>query len=1108
MKKLLLLFMGALLAMPTMAQEEDVTHYIQNAGFDEDLTFQADGSTKEIIDKSKELSTRSYGYLAADSTVYAFGRGSRSDGRAPAWNGFFGQIKGWTKGDKSYTGKDYYPYGSDSPEWVYFGTLSYDMGETTLPCADDGTTFFTVPQKPDEFNGEDNKGFLYMRAGWGGAATYKQTVKLPCAVYRLEYLAININPSATKGENLSRVVCRKDTWKDETGFNDQQWTLHTIEFTPTSEFTMEFGFKSEGGSGGNPFLCIDGIKLYKIGEADPMELLQSDIADLEEECSELQMTASNARFNGIYYQMDAFYEYLEEAYDLDTPEEMQAAINYANEMMAKFRQAIEAMDGINAMIEKIDNLIATTDYPAKDVLQKAWEDLNELKTGDDEETDYAALMITAVDRAKEAIREYMMSQKGTASEENPADFTFLIQHPWFINEEAEPYLQDGEWFFPKRFDAEGTDLYKEGSASSPDLNSGGWAITGTYTGGSEQRLNWQRGRSCWNAWGSPITGTIAVGQTIENLPNGYYTVSADLICQTDYKNDQHVYAQSTAGKTISADNISAHEIDYDNSIWATISMTNEEKVIVVDGKLTIGAEGTGNGINQTGWFLATNFRLNFLGEASEEDIAAALKGSFDTHIAEAKELAGTMHFAADKKALNDSIAKYEGAADKDAYIEALTAIQAALVEAKQSEAKYYDYLPTQETIDESEDPDALISAKTLLWVKALLNDEDVVDHEPFSDATKPIARFALDYVDSYIVCDTATYKQFDNVVNLLKNYVNTYIPAYNDAAYELYNAGEKGKAALQSLMDTQKSKLISEMKSKETVDAYVKELKAMIAKIEKQNIFEDPNNTDYTAFITNPNAEAVDGWDITLGNGDGNGQKSGQWMDDSSTRYFDSYNGSGLKGFKFSQLISDLPNGTYNVGVYTRTPAEGAYIFYALQSDTTFVEIPLDYWQTVTEAGEDTLVVASDNHGPIWEAAKEKYEAGTYDEFDEAVYNANYDSETGEGRGRGWKHQEMNNIKVENHELLIGSMAGTAESQTEKVFTGGWYSVGGWTLTLVQMGDNTGWSGPIEAGIATILTDSTAADAIYTLSGVKVNTLQRGVNIIITNGNVRKVMVK
>ena len=666
-------------------------------------------------------------------------------------------------------------------------------------------------------------------------------------------------------------------------------------------------------------------------------------------------------------------------------------------------------------------------------------------------------------------------------------------------------MRDGEWYFPKRYDADDNDLYTEGSASSPDLNSEGWYIAGAS--GGDQRLNWQRGRSCWNAWNNNFTTTLAVAQDLTDLPNGFYTISADLITQSGYAiGTQHVFAQSTAGKSVSEASLTIE--GWDDYEWETVSMTNEEKVIVVDGKLTIGAQGTGNGEASAGWFCVTNFRLNFLGEASEEEMAAALKASFDAHMAEAKEMAGNMHFAADKKALNDSIAKYEGAADRDAYIAALTAIQAALNEAELSEAKYYEYLPSQQTIEESEDPDALIASKTLLWVKALLNDEDVLDHEPFTEATKPIAQFALDYVDSYIVCDTATYKQFDDVVNLLKNYVNTYIPAYNEASYELYNASDKGKAALQDLMNTQKSKLISEMKSKETVDAYVKELKAMIAKIEKQNIFEDPSITDYTAFIINPNAEAVDGWDITMGNGDGNGEKSGQWMDDSSTRYFDSYNSGGLKGFKFSQLISDLPNGTYNVGVYTRTPAEGAYVFYALQSDTTFVEIPLDYWKTLTEAGEDTIVVASDNHGPIWEAARDKVESGNPTPWDEAVYNANYDSETGEGRGRGWKHQEMNNIKVENHELLIGSMAGTAESQTEKVFAGTWYSVGGWTLTLVQMGDNTGWPGPIEAGIATILTDNSVADGIYTLSGVKVNSLQRGVNIIITNGNVRKVMVK
>ena len=37
--------------------EEDVTHYIVNAGFDEDLTFNADGSTKEIVDGQQRLTS-------------------------------------------------------------------------------------------------------------------------------------------------------------------------------------------------------------------------------------------------------------------------------------------------------------------------------------------------------------------------------------------------------------------------------------------------------------------------------------------------------------------------------------------------------------------------------------------------------------------------------------------------------------------------------------------------------------------------------------------------------------------------------------------------------------------------------------------------------------------------------------------------------------------------------------------------------------------------------------------------------------------------------------------------------------------------------------------
>ena len=301
-------------------------------------------------------------------------------------------------------------------------------------------------------------------------------------------------------------------------------------------------------------------------------------------------------------------------------------------------------------------------------------------------------------------------------------------------------------------------------------------------------------------------------------------------------------------------------------------------------------------------------------------------------------------------------------------------------------------------------------------------------------------------------------------------------------------------------MDKQKNLLTTEMRDGNTVNAYIAELKALIDKVKKQSIYENPNATDYTAFIKNPNAEALDGWNVEKGNGDGNGQKSGQWYDDSSTRYFDSYNSAGLKNFKFTQLIEDLPNATYNLGVYTRTPAEGAYVLYALDNDTIFTEIPLDYY---FNEETETMEIASDKYGPLWEEAQAQVETGSIDDAVYAIYNAN------SGMGRGWKHQEMTNIEVKNHQLLIGCMAGTEDSKTEKVFSGNWFSAGGWTLTLVSMGDNSGWNGPIGTGIANVIANSnTVTDGIYSLSGVKTNKLQRGVNIIINNGNVHKIIVK
>ena len=184
MKKFLLFALAAMIGMPMMAQDavgDDVTKYVINAGFDEDLTFQEDGTMKEAVSTTTSLSGRSWAYIAADSTVYARPKTTssqnRPDGRKmEAVNGFKGRVQGWTlesSGD--------FP----SCEWTYFGSVPYDLKNQAVPIADDGTTYLEVPARPTEFDG--GKGFVYLRAGWGNSAIYKQVVKLPCAKYRLEY---------------------------------------------------------------------------------------------------------------------------------------------------------------------------------------------------------------------------------------------------------------------------------------------------------------------------------------------------------------------------------------------------------------------------------------------------------------------------------------------------------------------------------------------------------------------------------------------------------------------------------------------------------------------------------------------------------------------------------------------------------------------------------------------------------------------------------------------------------------------------------------------------------------------------------------------------------
>lgn len=400
------------LSMEGDSNSEDVTHYLQNAGFDEDLTWQADGSKKDIVDQSITLSNRSLAGIAADSTVYALVNPStpkkRSDGRTlEATNGFIGRMQGWTV-ETNVT----FP----KCEWVYFGTIPYDLAPHAIPIGDDGSTYLEVPERPEAYSGDDNVGFAYLSAGWGNRAVYKQVVKLPCAVYRLEYWAINKNPTGMKCKNLSKVVCLNDTWKDETGFSDTEWTRHTIKFTPTSEFTIEFGFESSasGGSGSNPFLCIDGIKLSKIGEAGSFDLLRSDFQDAVAECKELAKQANSENFTGLASYLSNYAMEIDDISQNADQAVLKASLTVINARMAEIRKSVAAMDDVNATLSRMDNLLKTTNFAGKAILETVYKKILGYKVNDiTEDTDVVAQLLGAKAEGDKAIEAYNRSQMVT-----------------------------------------------------------------------------------------------------------------------------------------------------------------------------------------------------------------------------------------------------------------------------------------------------------------------------------------------------------------------------------------------------------------------------------------------------------------------------------------------------------------------------------------------------------------------------------------------------------------------------------------------------------------------------------------------------------------------
>lgn len=1098
MKKHLLFAVAAMfgLCVAHAQEEEDVTSYLVNPGFDEDLTFQADGSEKTSVNTG-ESTDDSYYYAAEDSTVYANASHiTSSDGRQWAVNGFIGRINGWTL----QTGSTY-----PTCEWVYSGSFAYGMDSKAVPVAYNGTGYIEVPtEKPSDANDADNVGVLMLRAGWGGWASYSQNVSLSCAQYRLEYWVLNTNyensSSNTGVTNLCQVTCRKDVFADEDGFNAQTWTKHTIEFTPTSNFTITLGMKSSGGSNSNPFLWIDGIKLYKIGEADPMEIYTADIVDLTDSCW-TYVESDIPAYSGLVEELSTAIEAAEN--DMDAATDTTALRTIYNTLTAALVEAQAgkaAADQISARLTEISNLLSNTDYPGKADLQAAYESAETaLEEGG------SATLVAEAEKLEAALVAYYESQE--ASDENPADYTFLVKSPYFTTTAAQPtivYMADNAGIESVTYP--NADSYTVASAPS-DGSKEGWYIGES---GGDQRLNYRQNRVCWNAW-RQSNNAVSINQDLTDIPNGYYTVSAEMITQPSYVTDQHVYATSSIDGTVTSASLTSGDFADDES--GTWTYLTTPKILVSDGKLTIGALGnnTDSDGSQKGWFCVTNFRLLYYGAISEEETRAL----YTERLAQYDLLLDSLYYKADKAEFKAVLDAYRNASSIEDIEAALDTLASASAVAQASLDKYKN-----------------VTAGSLNDLKTRAADGTYLTNQALAATQAVTAMEALE------AADDATYTEMDSLTTILRYYRDTYLPVFGEAeSLTLTNAD--AVAAMKGTLEGQVTKLnaIGTLATTEYLDELIAELNKAIAVCQASEAIAS-GSSDLTSLIINPTCDASDtksapsGWSgIMVNSGNQLYNTSGQAYDGvSGNHYLDAWNSNAsVLRYTAYQTLENIPNGIYELKAKMRTSgtvgSEGVYLFgyddandTGINDSTALAAVyaaahiqPTDSFYVDNTIAKGTLYgYFTASYGPIWAEAFDAIDEGGGTEEQNDIANAN------SGKGWGWFYVSLQ-VTVTNNKLIIGvtndSILTAGSKDTDGAatvpFTGTWYSADDFTLTLVQ--NNQTDYNPATSVAAIEKQGALVPDAIYTLDGRRVNSLQnapRGIYVIRENGATRKVMKK
>lgn len=677
-----------------------------------------------------------------------------------------------------------------------------------------------------------------------------------------------------------------ESTEDETVYNK-------VIFFVTEDSWVRVGVRKTGEQSADSYMATNFHLIYK-GTAD-------DAAKIALAMKALEVAQRNAEelADRILTDYPALGSMLQDEvmdcdYDGTSVEGVDAGTAAFKDILTRYTKYYSEAKSLTAAIQAMEELANATDYSGKDAFLIAIEAATKVATAEElTDIDGPEAYAAAYNELNEARGVYVLTRP---SVDNVYNYSDLINQPFFCNNEFNPVWneENGQYMFNDEIESTWATVQEKGySEQLADAASATWIpicsnVTIATSGSDEGR--WVIHSTTWHG-GGPLGVTIqhsypAIGgwtaepsgnpellhQTITNLPNGFYSMSA-LMCNAgaDVSPLQYVYIQNAEGAEAKAQLTQkgspwwgGNKNQWRSTVWEKLSTG---MIQVSDGKVTIGS-------SSDAFYAVTGFQLYYYGEAP--DFMAMIQKSLDAVNDKAAE---NLTFPGDLTRFNELMAAVPATIqDYDAFEAANKAIE---------EANLY--------VDSA-----------FNYINNWHLDQNIIDAQANYDVDAPeymILNKMFDEVQLIGSRETDTYKTArtaSELFNALNNYFNyrktvAEYAVYYDKIPEIIAAQNTG------LLAAVTTELIAEY-TEELQAAEKIGVAADIRKILEPLGIENAtleNAIDITAIVQNPKYdEGSKGWDgaITV---------------DANLHNAERYN----TKFNVSQTIKSLPAGCYKVVV-------------------------------------------------------------------------------------------------------------------------------------------------------------------------------------------------